>query len=230
MFHQRRSTRGRGSKTPYVTSSTASTLSSTLSSNSTTEGLAGPEGPVGPQGPEGPTGPVGEKGPAGPVGERGRDGERGPRGIPGPEGPRGAPGVAGTASSRTLTLSASSFAPSADGTAPSEITFTNIENPFGPPHNDWNFMGYSTLTCPQTRTYTISMWADIECEDFTSIIPYVKINDNIVSGSSCHNKHMLFNASLHIEQGANVSLGFYTKGQSLGTSPDKKIFLHICTM
>jgi hypothetical protein len=74
------------------------------------------------------------------------------------------------------------------------------------------------------------MWAEIECEDCTSIIPYVKVNDNIVRGSPCHNKHMLFNASLHIEHGASVSLGYFTNGQSLGISPDKKIFLHICTM
>lgn len=230
MFNQKRSSsRGRSSPSPYV--GTASTMSSASSSISTTQGLAGPEGPEGPeglQGPEGPTGPTGERGPTGPMG---------PPGIPGPmgvgregaPGARGPPGVAGVASSRTLTLSASSFTPSSDIAAPSEITFGNVENPFGPPHNDWSFMGFPTMTCPQTCNYIISLWAEIECQDASSIIPYIKVNDKIVRGAVCNHMYVLFNASLHIEQGASVSFGFYTNGQSLGTSPDKRIFLHICS-
>ena len=233
----RSSSRGRSMQSSYV--GTASTMSSTLSSNNATQGLAGVqglEGPEGPQGSEGPAGPTGERGPDGSLGPTG---PVGPRGVPGPigvagregaPGPRGLPGVAGVASSRTLTLSASSFTPSVDVSAPSEITFGNVENPFGPPHNDWSFMGFPDMTCPQTCSYIVSMWADIECEDASSIIPYIKVNDKIVRGSACNHMHVLFNASLHIEQGAFVSFGLYTNGQSLGTSSQKKIHLNVCSM
>ena len=223
MFNQKRSSsRGRSSQSPYV--GTASTMSST--SSSTAEGSAGPEGPEGPIGPTGPEGPLG---PTGPVGPRGVPGPIGVAGREGVQGPRGLPGVAGVASPRTLTLSASSFTPSSDIAAPSEITFGNVENPFGTAHNDWSFMGFPTMTCPQTCNYIASMWADIECQDATSVIPYIKVNDKIVRGSACNHMHVLFNASLHIQQGSSVSFGFYTNGQSLGTSPEKKIFLNVCS-
>ena len=172
-------------------------------------------------------GPIGE-GPPGPQGEMGPPGEMGPEGIPGPLGDVGPTGP--SADSSVLTLSASSFTPSADLAAPSDITFSEVENPFGASRNDWSFLGFSTLTCPHTRTYIFSMWADIECEDPGAIVPYIRVNGRAVRGSRSTNQHVIFNATLQIDQGASIALGLFTHGQRLGISSEKKIYLNVCAM
>lgn len=193
------------------------------------------DGEMGPEGPEGIPGPVGEMGPQGIPGQVGEVGAPGPIGPEGPVGPRGVPGPVGeqgpaAASCDTLTLSASSFTPSSDPAEPSDITFSEVENPFGHPRNDWSFMGFAAITCPHTRTYIVSMWADVNCVDPASVIPYIRVNGRTIRGSSSTNQHVLFNATLHLNEGSIIALGFFTNGQSLGISAKKKIYLNICAL
>ena len=206
MFQKRNK---RGGKTPYVSRGTSiATAESIEMEPECPEGIPGQVGEVGTPGPIGPQGPVGPWGVPGPVGEQG----------PAP------------ASCDILTLSASSFTPSSDPTEPSDITFSEVENPFGHAKNDWSFMGFTAIKCPHTRTYVVSMWADINCEDPTAVVPYIRVNDRVVRGSACANQYVLFNATLHLEEGASIALGFFTNGQELGTSTDKKIYLNLCAL
>jgi hypothetical protein len=133
-----------------------------------------------------------------------------------------------------LTLSASTFKSSDTALAPSDITWTKVENPMGETHNDWNLVGFSpTLTCPKTGTYAFTLWATLDHEAGESIVPYVRVNGHEIHGTGATPPHgkqpMSFSATLHLEKQATVKFGLLTQAQThgLGIDETNKVYLHL---
>jgi len=135
----------------------------------------------------------------------------------------------GSTSTLALTLSAGSFKSSDTASAPSDITWTKIENPLGETHNDWNLVGFSpTLTCPKAGTYAFTLWATLDHAEGAPIVPYVRINGHELHGTAVAPK-MSFSATLHLEKKATVKFGFVTEAQThgLGITDTNKVYLHL---
>jgi hypothetical protein len=219
------------------------------------DGITGPQGPPGPEGPpgkDGITGPQGQPGPAGPVGPQGLPGPQGAvgpqgiQGIPGPQGavgPQGPPGPAsatgeGGAKALALTLSSSNFTSNQDAFGPSDITWTDVKSNTGPSSNDFGVIGTtSLLTVPAAGLCTFSLYAQFDYGVGTLIVPYVKIDSQIIRGQPANayfnhphvRQPVVFFMSILVEKGQTLKFGVFseTSNSTLGIHDDNNVFLQL---